>query len=162
VNRVQERRLLNLAKASREADPKAFDMGSYVHFAVFDWQCRPVDYNGRFTPHLCWTPACAFGNYVARRDLQRSFSMESVFRDALGMEVSGPAPGGSVHGKLCNSVGERINHTRPEVLEHFGINVVEADELFSSAGCGAAKTGKQAARYIERFVARKRRAQARG
>lgn len=40
-------------------------------------------------------------------------------------------------------------------VEHFGIEWHEAVELFKTEGCGNAKTGKQAAKYIRAFVKRK-------
>ena len=59
---------------------------------------------------------------------------------------------------LC--VGERSDssYDSDRSLEHFGINHEEAEKLFGAQGCGGARTSKAAARYIERFVARKARA----
>ena len=40
--------------------------------------------------------------------------------------------------------------------KHFGLNSYEYCELFSTCGCGEAKTGKQAAAYIRAFVKSKK------
>ena len=42
-----------------------------------------------------------------------------------------------------------------DVAEHFGLKGWEDVDLFGSEGCGGAKTGKQAAKYIRQFVKRK-------
>lgn len=49
----QNKRLLNVAKATREAKPAEFHMEHYAH--------------------RCGAPACALGHYAARRDLQQKF-----------------------------------------------------------------------------------------
>src|SRR5262245_7142093 len=52
MNKLQARRLMNVARACRESEsPKDFTMA-------------------RFT-NTCGTPGCALGHYVARTDLQR-------------------------------------------------------------------------------------------
>lgn len=43
--------------------------------------------------------------------------------------------------------------TTPE--EHFGLNYSEYYEIFGADGCGNAKSGKQAAAYIRKFIERK-------
>jgi hypothetical protein len=41
--------------------------------------------------------------------------------------------------------------------KEFGLSQAETEELFDCDGCGGAKTAKQAAKYIRKFIARKRR-----
>lgn len=83
----------------------------------------------------CGTPACAMGHYAARRDLQRTFKLSD--------------------GELTDNDGAVVWHSDHYACQHFEITVSEALELFDGyEGCGKATTAKQAAKYIERFVAR--------
>lgn len=55
MNKVQKKRLLNVAKALRDdKDPQKFTMASFG---------------------ACGTPACALGHYAARKDLQNVFRL---------------------------------------------------------------------------------------
>lgn len=92
----------------------------------------------------CGTPACALGHYAMRRDLQKTFRLARLLPD---------------HNKLWLALpnGTTIDYFKAPVLEHFGIDRDEAGDLFSTCGCGGARTAAQAARFIERFVARKDR-----
>lgn len=126
-------RLLNIAKACRESpSPEKFDMSQI---------------------HMCGTPACALGHYVARKDLQQTFEL----RHPYGIQVVGGT--------------DFVGIDSQEILDHFGITASQAAELFDEpqdyeydddgedgmpvgAGCGNARTAIQAAEYIERFVER--------
>lgn len=119
---MNKERLLNVAKALRESPhPERFDMGAYAH--------------------SCGTPACAFGHYAARRDLQQFLAIDSDSNADCDSSV-----------KYVYDDG-LADYDDDEILEHFGISFDEAWDLFSSTGCGRAKTVTQAAEYIERFVA---------
>jgi hypothetical protein len=132
MNKVHQKRLLNVAKALREsANPEAFTMEWFVHG---DTEQRD---QGRVSPFSCGTPACAIGHYAARRDLQRELKI--VVREGDAEVVD----------------SRRLPATCWSVHEHFGVTPDESRDLFAYAGCGGAKTPKAAARYIERFVARK-------
>ena len=112
---VYKKRLLNVAKALRESPaPERFSMEYYAH-------------------RDCGTPACALGHYAARRDIQRTFTIERDGAFGFDIEYEG------------------------QIGDHFGLFDEEVNELFGTFGCRDAKTPAQAARYIERFVARKER-----
>lgn len=129
MNAVQRKRLLNVARALRETpDPSAFEMRWYCH-------------DDASSTASCGTPACAAGNYAARRDLQRSFTLEEL--DSGG-----------------------VSHEDWAWCEHFGITDTESDSLFSAHGelaeyCRTNRGAwsepsydpRLAAEYIERFVA---------
>lgn len=118
-------RLLKVAKALRESPkPKAFYMGKYGYTSSDDYG------------YGCGTPACAMGHYAARRDLQRTFKL-------------------SDDGELTDNDGMVVWHSDEDACQHFDITHEQALRLFDGIyGCGYAKTAKQAAKYIERFVAR--------
>ena len=121
------KRLLNVAKACRETKyPNKFDMTAFAH--------------------PCGTPACALGNYAARRDLQRTFTLLRSCDSGtywLGVKDAGEPGGLRIAGFDDDAVEE-----------HFGVNFKEARELFNAGGCNKARTGNEAAEYIERFVER--------
>lgn len=117
---IQAQRLLNVARAVRESpDPSRFTMSREIH--------------------NCGTPACAWGHYMFRDDLQDEFT---PYSDYSGFARHRDGKG-------------HLTYASDEVLHHFGITDDEAAELFSNEGCGYAKTALQAATYIERFVAKK-------
>jgi hypothetical protein len=89
--------------------------------------------------HSCGTPACALGHYASRRDLQHTFVLKT---DEYG--------GCSVYNKSDHHAG----YLSGEAEEHFGLDELQIHLLFGPGGCGGAKTTKQAARFIEKFVAR--------
>lgn len=134
MNAVQRKRLLNVAKALRESKAaKEFTMGNY---------CDPE----------CGTPHCALGHYASRRDLQRLLKLTAF---AYGVD--------DWSFDITTVDGGLTGYDAPVVLDHFGITEEEAGGLFNGDdGCGGAKTPKQAARFIERFVARKEREAASG
>ncbi len=64
MNQIQKKRLLNVAKALREApEPSKFTMVRYFNY--------------------CGTPACALGHYVFRTDLQKTFAKNDFIRGGL-------------------------------------------------------------------------------
>lgn len=142
MNRIQEKRLLNVARALLESKaPQMFTMGFYVHGDAIS-KCRGVLPAEEF----CGTPACALGHYGARRDLQRLLKI-----------VSGPVGSDLVYGD-----GDwRVDFSSHLIRDHFGISLEEADLLFGEDGCGGARTAKEAALFIKRFVAKKLKAQRR-
>jgi hypothetical protein len=127
---MNKERLLNIAKALREAPrPDKFTMSDV---------------------HACGTPACAFGHYAARRDLQQDFQLPTRCYENRDYPWI-----------FCNTVLVGAwGATRPtamwgrEASNHFGIPHDQVNELFCSDGCGNAKTATQAAQYIKRFVSR--------
>lgn len=131
---MNKQRLLNVAKACRESpNPEAFTM-------------RKV--------HYCGTPACALGHYAARRDLQQMFQLPT--REALDFNRDrGPL---QVYLGSCSIIVGAWGATSPSgalfvhAQHHFGITAAQAEDLFSSRGCGNARTPIEAAKYIERFV----------
>ena len=124
---IHRKRLLNVAKALRESKD-------------------PFAFDMTLFGHDCGTPACALGTYGARRDLQRTLFLKRFRSRILGERVW-----------IADSRGRSIGYDSPAVFGHFGISADDADELFSSSGCGGARSPVHAARYIERFVARKDR-----
>lgn len=125
-------RLLNVAKALRESpNPNAFDMSIYGHDGEFHYW----NWSGKETKFDCGTPACALGHYASRRDLQKTFRLDEDY--------------------IVVNDNEVIGYASQEISDHFGITFGECAELFDADGCNNAKTAKQAAKYIERFVKEK-------
>lgn len=81
--------------------------------------------------HPCGTPACAGGHWAAAHPERWDFN------------TSG-AP----------FLREHPLDTVSCAMHEFGISFLEALELFDLNGCGGAKTAKEAAAYIRKFVAR--------
>lgn len=129
---MNKERLLNVAKALRETKFVAeFDMSRHVT--------------------ECGTPACAFGNYAARYDLQDTFITFATTDRAAGI--------------LTRIDGKYAGYTSDAVLDHFDITSEESNELFGSGRDRlddedstygrldrTCKTPEEAAAYIERFV----------
>lgn len=89
----------------------------------------------------CGTPGCALGHYAARRDLQRTFTLQTE-----GEMVD-----------VCTANGEWVAFPLEDSVlevfeEHFDLSASEVERLFGPDGCGRAKTPNKAADYIERFV----------
>lgn len=84
--------------------------------------------------HPCGTPACALGHYAVRQDLQSSFRL--VMDGVKGINSDW-----------------YIDYDEAAILEHFGIDVDEAGDIFGGYGCGRAETAVAAAEFIEAFVA---------
>lgn len=123
--------LLKVARACRESpSPDHFTMRRHVHD--------------------CGTPACAFGHYAARSDLQSAFRLRNpqVFGvDALGRSLIGASEG------VENVEGDEAGYDSSSAREHFDLGVTHLEELFGSNGCDGARTVTEAAQYIEQWVA---------
>lgn len=126
-------RLLLVARALRESDrPQAFCMSRI---------------------HTCGTANCAFGHYVARRDLQQ------VFQFPLGDCADRIYE--HTHGNTNNMILQgvwgattEIGIWRRAIMDHFGLNFDQTELIFGPHGCNDAETAEQAAEYIERYVDR--------
>ena len=141
MNEIQAQRLLNVAKALREAPrPEAFTMQYYINPRD---ERRPEKEDT-----LCGTPACALGHYAARTDLQDLLEIQVVravnqFFDRTVMTYRGIP-----YSRPCYDSGK--------VMEHFGLSFRGVSEIFAEDGCEDAHTALGAAEYIERFVQRLR------
>lgn len=126
MNKIQRKRFVNLIKAVEEGAKKStkFNMRTWGHPSFDDLSCG--------------TPACALGHYADRRDLQKTFILNT-------------------RGTLClRSTDEPIHLSGTIVSKHFGITLKEELELFDSRGCGNAGTNRQAAvNYLKKFLAKK-------
>lgn len=121
--------------------------------------CREARVPGKFSmenfANECGTPACALGHYADRRDLQDRFELKrSGYHNKPWLFFDGHPSG----------------YHSDDVLEWFGINDDEAEELFAAEGCGGGETCEydedgdpviryvtnhlEAAEYIEDFVRR--------
>lgn len=155
MNKTQSKRLLNVARALREAHAakKKFDMSRYVFgdenavdFGSYDYESRcSVDARNK-EENFCGTPACALGHYGARTDLQRIMKV-SYNTHSFGVKFADLV--------FFGTKDESVNYDDDRLEDHFGLNSSEMRELFDYDGCGDAKTSLQAAKYIERFVAKK-------
>ena len=143
--KIHQRRLLNVAKVVEDRigeKPWREEDGTIVNpFTMlrYGWSCG--------------TPACVLGTYASRKDVQRTFELA-----ILGQENSRPFDAciRSVNAKPhYDDFLPQVIYSSQIVLDHFGIGVDEAYELFGSDGCGEAATPAAAARYIRKFVARK-------
>lgn len=135
MNKIQQKRLLNVAKSLRESKaPKKFDMNFYVHGDIWAESAE-----------FCGTPACALGHYAARPDLQK----------LLKIEIRNDGEENTFAQLVHRDGGHNASYSQRSVIEHFGVDQKEADALFAPNGCGGAKTPKKAAQFIERFVAQK-------
>lgn len=123
---MNRKRLLSVARALRES-PEAATFSMHVY--------------GRG----CGTPACALGHYAAREDLQERFQLRSANDRADEWAYV-----------YDRKTGACVAYNSEVVMTHFDIGWFHADALFGVAGCGDAKTAKQAADYIEWWVAREK------
>lgn len=122
---IYRQRAQNLIRALRESPDPA-------GFTMGCW-ARP-----------CGTPACVLGHYAARSDLQDVFQFR---RDRFGFLVVAHVVDGT-------SITPMDNYSK-ELLGHFGLMEDEAFELFSTRGCGSARTPEQAIAYIQSFMDKK-------
>ena len=113
---MHKKRLLNAARALRESpNPEKFTMRRYIN--------------------ECGSPACVLGHYAARKDLQRTFGVDTVARVLYRRNPK-----------------EIVGYYSLLVQSHFGISPWEAETLFNTSGCNGAITSDEAATYIENFV----------
>lgn len=114
---IGKARLLRVALALREAKNPKFDMNVFFHF--------------------CGTPACAFGHYVTRTDLQNTFVVRHI---------------GGVGTWCALAYDSDVRSNLTVETQHFEITSDEWSTLFSMTGCGGAKTAVDAADFIEKFA----------
>lgn len=159
MNKVQMKRLLNVAKALRDAHAarKKFNMEAFVFGNIgvlennFNYETGEYEYCNT-EANFCGTPACALGHYAARTDLQRLLKIVVVKdKEYGGVEYAKLA----FFGDKASSDETCPDYEDPKFEEHFGLSSNEMEELFGNAGCGDARTALQAAKYIENFVKRK-------
>lgn len=100
---------------------------------------EPTYDQGQIT-HDCGTPACAIGHWIPHSRRRLIFTKEGVLFHAENFGIDG-----------IRNAGHK----------EFRITYDQSDELFSSHGCGGARTAKQAAKYIRRFVKRVKKIEAR-
>lgn len=118
---VFKQRLLNAALAVRQSPaPRRFTMLRETHD--------------------CGTPACVWGHYYLRTDLQNVF----VPHAERGLARLRGIPNGN-----------SLAFYSREVREHFGLTYDESYQLFDVDGCGNAQTTEEAVAYIEAFCERK-------
>lgn len=91
--------------------------------------------SGSDDEHSCGTPACAFGHYVARTDLQDTFRLGKD-GDPLYIETATQSPMGA-------GLSAANRHFR---LEGEGSRIFDAD------GCDNAETPGEAADFIQSFI----------
>lgn len=121
-------RLLNVAKALRESiKPEDFTMDCYIN--------------------ECGTPACAFGHYACRGDLQNEFHL--VTEKSTDTDGTFSIDYFVVH---KDNDGGELSFEDDEVLTHFDITYDDSFDLFGYDGCDDAETPLEAAKYIEEFV----------
>jgi hypothetical protein len=95
--------------------------------------------------HPCGTPACALGHWAAANP--RRFIWNPRAEEEGGSVISyKPDPSAGFY-----EMGSR----------EFDLTSEQSTELFDGDGCGDARTGKAAARYIRKFVKRVEREQER-
>lgn len=97
-------------------------------------------YDQEQVTHDCGTPACAIGHWIHHSRGRVVLTDNDIL---LHTEVFG------AEGVILVGSAE------------FRITGDQSYELFSGRGCGKAKTAKQAARYIRKFVKRVRKAEGR-
>lgn len=150
MNKVQAKRLLNVAKSLRDAHASKknskFAMDTFV---VGQEDYLSTDANGKVCnteAEFCGTPACALGHYASRTDLQRLLKI-AIKKTEEGVPFA--------ELQFFGTSSYAMDITLPEILEHFGITEEESNMLFNWDGCDRAKTPLQAAKFIERFVQEK-------
>lgn len=87
--------------------------------------------------HPCGTPSCALGHWAAAHP--RRWRVRRSGYD--GRRLYPLLRGGNFADSHLSSV-----------MHEFGLNSDDVDMLFGHQGCNKAKTGKQAARFIRKFI----------
>ena len=88
----------------------------------------------------CGTPACAFGHYTVRRDLQRTFSLDKDGDIVLCRTKLEPYEVGGDVAELH------------DIREHFDITEQQQEMLFGAQGCNVAGQPEDAARFIDDWL----------
>lgn len=156
MKKIHRKRLMNVAKSLFEADEVAsFTMEAFFRFKDADGRLvDPSAYSNEDSEiprGTCGTPACALGHFAARTDLQRFLKPPPMFNPEYDLFNSGVP--------VYATDGEPISIDDNDLEDYFGINWIEVERLFGADGCGGAKTPVAAAKFIERFVAKKIREQ---
>lgn len=145
---------LNLIRATEESDPAYFNMEKYAS---------------------CSTPACIYGNYAARSDLQPILKLWAS-NSSYSLQPCSTV----VMCSVFKREPQFVPHTHVLFLDFMGLSRAEAEELFSSSeteaveveddegdmveeerivagtsGCGGAKTPAEAVAYLKTFYTRK-------
>jgi len=102
--------------------------------------------------HPCGAPACAWGHYVVNNRRRRKRITEEA---KVVAALTNSSPDTYEETVLGEGVVELPSIWGGNAMREFAITREAADELFESHGCGAAQTGKQAAAYIRKFVAKR-------
>lgn len=140
---INVKRFEKLIAVTEKAKPENFDMGRYG-----------VKRAGR-----CGTPACVLGHYAADRRAQKAFKLSVPYyytNEATGEQVE-PS---NCRLDVVDSEGNMVGFDSDAVIEHFGITSKQGEELFGYAGCGSARTPKQAVAYLRKFMARELKVEA--
>lgn len=133
MNEEQKKRLLDVARACREApQPKNFSMGSFMH--------------------SCNTPACAAGHYACRVDLHGGAVTQGDRGNLFEPRINGKE--WTADNAACGYFG--IDPVEADML--FGAE--GCGGWNEEEGYCMAVTNLEAAEYIEAFVARKEAEQA--
>lgn len=146
MNKTQAHRLLNVARSLRESkNPKLFDMRKYVWGDnLFLFGIEEDDVKKTADVNFCGTPSCAIGHFAGRRDLQK------LLKIGHAINLSDPSKPGPM--EVQDNDGNKVMVQDELLQNYFGLGVDDLDQLFGAHGCGSAKTPKDAAKYIERFV----------
>lgn len=86
---------------------------------------------------------------------KRLLNVARALREARGEAKRAFHMGTFVYDRLIGQHTLMDDCSYEDLQAYFGISYNEFQEIFSSNGCGKAETTIQAARYIEKFVARK-------
>lgn len=95
------------------------------------------DFNMSSLLHVCGSPACALGYYAAHR------KFTAPFRRTYVEYLDG------------HKEYEALNDWFLSAETHFGLTADETVQLFDFSGCGGARTPKQVAKYLRKFLAAK-------
>lgn len=136
LNVRQAKRILNVARSLDEsADAKAFTMKCFIR----------GDHNDPYPNYAekknwCGTPACALGNYAARRDLQKVLTIKKTPYGSLYLEFS--------EGKHK----DEIDYENEAVHKYFGVDEDTMYLLFGPNGCNDAKKPATASKFLKTYV----------
>lgn len=129
---IYRQRMENVVRALAEIPPHGtFKMDNFGA----PLQTRMGPGSGPLWQGECGTPWCCLGHYATRSDLQSEFTLNRY--------------GHLLFGEIMVGLND------DPVIEHFGIDYMEAVELFGAHGCGEAKTPADAIAYLRGFIARK-------
>lgn len=102
-------------------------------------------YDQNLVGHACGTPACAIGHYAVNTPRRWSWTKHGDINVALDFD-----------GDWTDQVAHEFCLAQDDDETSFGES--EVNEIFGDRGCDNAKTALEAAKYIRKFVAKKRKA----